>query len=433
MDDPAPTTQGGSSTAAAPSSTRRNPLTAPGKVGVRSKYAPKACQECRRRRAKCDGAKPACSRCIGRQLTCVYTTEDDGRGTAPKSYVRLLQARISLLEKILCLHSIDVDASAAQLMQQHTVPATTTSLAAGGSTAAFDQLCDAFEGTLSLDESQNFDQDGQARYFGPASGRLDFKTCNEPGDSPKEYSSPTADLYAQALGDQNGIDKELETHLLEQYFTWEQPWLQVVDEALFRESRDNNGRYFTPLLLNCILASGSRFSDRIEVRSDPNDPNTAGRLFLETAEVLLYFDLKRPSITTIQSLAVLGTVYHAFGQDAAGWLHSGMANRLVLDMGLNLDSSSLVASGRMTIEEAELRRQIYWSLYCVDKLAAGYTGRVCSMLDFQGAVGMPSVPAHSQQYDRRHVLYSVRPELLVSLHTGLIKLCHILEKILLNL
>lgn len=111
-------------------------------------------------------------------MTCVYTTEDDGRGTAPKSYVRVLQARISLLEKILWLHSIDVDASAAQLMKQNAVPATTTSLAAGGSTAAFDQLCDAFEGTLSLDESQNFDQDGQARYFGPTSGRLDFKTCN---------------------------------------------------------------------------------------------------------------------------------------------------------------------------------------------------------------------------------------------------------------
>lgn len=42
----------------------------------------------------------------------------------------------------------------------------------------FDQLCDAFEGTLSLDESQNLDQDGEARYFGPTSGRLDFKTCN---------------------------------------------------------------------------------------------------------------------------------------------------------------------------------------------------------------------------------------------------------------
>lgn len=129
-----------------------------------------------------------------------------------------------------------------------------------------------------------------------------------PRDLPTEYSPTCAEV--QILGHQSSVNEELEAHLLEQYFIWEQPWLQVVDEALFRESRENNGRYFTPLLLNCILASGSRFSDRVEVRSDPNDPNTAGRIFLEAAEVLLHFDLKRPSITTIQSLAVLGTVYH---------------------------------------------------------------------------------------------------------------------------
>ncbi|EXU98238.1 Zn(2)-Cys(6) zinc finger domain protein [Metarhizium robertsii] len=434
---PAPPTQGGSSETPS-SNTKRNSSPGAGKTGLRTKYVPRACQECRRRRAKCDGTKPTCSRCNARQIPCVYNTGDDGRGTAQKSYVRLLQGRIALLEKILWLHSIDIHASTAQLIQQNLVPATIASLTASGSTAALDELCDTFEGTLTLDESQNFDQDGEARYFGPASGRLDFKPLNDvPRDLPTEYSPTCAEV--QILGHQSSVNGELEAHLLEQYFIWEQPWLQVVDEALFRESRENNGRYFTPLLLNCILASGSRFSDRVEVRSDPNDPNTAGRIFLETAEVLLHFDLKRPTITSIQSLAVLGTVYHAFGQDAAGWLHSGMANRLVLDMGLNLDPGSLVASGRMTAEEAQLRRQVYWSLYCVDKLAAAYTGRVCSMLtdrymkDLQGAVGVPTMPTHTGRDNRRHALYSVDPRLLVSLHTDLIKLCQILEKILLNL
>lgn len=127
---------------------------------------------------QCDGTKPTCSRCNSRQIPCVYNTGDDGRGTAQKSYVRLLQGRIALLEKILWLHSIDIHASTAQLMQQNLVPATITSLTASGSTAALDELCDTFEGTLTLDESQNFDQDGEARYFGPASGRLDFKPLN---------------------------------------------------------------------------------------------------------------------------------------------------------------------------------------------------------------------------------------------------------------
>lgn len=57
-----------------------------------------------------------------------------------------------------------------------------------------------------------------------------------------------------------------------------------------------------------------------------------------------------------------------------------MANRLLYDLGLNIDPRVLPNSLYLTAEEAELRRQIYWSLYCVDKLVSGYTGCVCMML-----------------------------------------------------
>jgi hypothetical protein len=68
------------------------------------------------------------------------------------------------------------------------------------------------------------------------------------------------------------------------------------------------------------------------------------------------------------------------GSDAAGWLHQGMANRLALDMGLNMDPSVLSGAVALPGIEIELRRQIYWALYCHDKLSASYTGRVCTLL-----------------------------------------------------
>ncbi|RSL38251.1 hypothetical protein CEP53_015034 [Fusarium sp. AF-6] len=365
------------------SSNPRQNAAVPGKSGTRGRYAAKACQECRRRRAKCDGQKPACSRCSGRQLECVYTTEEDGRGMAPKAYVRQLQARIQILEEILRMYSIDIDASAAQLMQRDVVPHSSTT---DVSATALDQLCDAVEGALALDESMNFDQDGEARYFGTTSGRLAFRASDDlrnPPDaqdiSPREQSSPLMNLYDTTLGDQIIVNEELETHLLDLYFIWDNPWFPFVDEALFRDSKRSKGRYYSPLLLHCILACGSRYSDRTEARSDPEDANTAGRPFLDTIETLLHDELKRPNITTIQSLSVLSIVYFGSGQDAAGWLYSGMANRLVVDMGLHLDPDSLASSVRMTVEEAELRRQLYWALYCVDKTSAGYTGRVCAI------------------------------------------------------
>lgn len=105
------------------------------------------------------------------------------------------------------------------------------------------------------------------------------------------------------------ISTELEAHLLDLYFTWEQPWYQVVDESLFRESKANKGRHYDRLLMLCICGIASRYSDNVEVRADPNDPDSAGRFFLEAAESLLPSQLQRPGITTIQSLAILGTLY----------------------------------------------------------------------------------------------------------------------------
>lgn len=68
------------------------------------------------------------------------------------------------------------------------------------------------------------------------------------------------------------------------------------------------------------------------------------------------------------------------GADAAGWLYHGMAGRLCLDMGLNMDPAGFEETNMMSHREIQLRRQIYWTLYCHDKWASSYTGRICSML-----------------------------------------------------
>ena len=57
-----------------------------------------------------------------------------------------------------------------------------------------------------------------------------------------------------------------------------------------------------------------------------------------------------------------------------------MATRLALDMGFNMDPAVLASTVSLPAIEIELRRQIYWTLYCHDKLSASYTGRVCTLL-----------------------------------------------------
>ncbi|KAH6713724.1 putative C6 transcription factor [Leptodontidium sp. MPI-SDFR-AT-0119] len=381
----------------------------------------KACQECRKRRTKCDGRTPSCNRCSNRKVLCEYTSEADKRRPTPKAHVLMLEDRINLLEKALEFHSLDVEQS----------PGTFASSPYNRSKEV--------EGTLTVEASLNFDQDGEFRYFGPSSGRLQFQT------DPVETSGTGANIseknqLIKSVMKDNQVSTELKDHLLDLYFAWEQPWCWVVNERLFRESEKDGGRFCNPLLLNSILAIASRFTDRVEVRSDPSDPNTAGSLFFDNTQVLLHYDLKWPTITTIQSLSIMGTMYVAVGADAAGWLHQGMANRLAIDMGLNLDPMSMQRAATISEEEIQLRRQVYWALYCHDKLFASYTGRICTMLSFQGVVSLPKVDSSCQgredtwsfQTDDRFPLFTIRTS-FTSLQYSIVTLCQILEQILLKL
>lgn len=89
----------------------------------------------------------------------------------------MLRNRIELLERAMRSHGIDVNASIAQLTAQNeTPPQATDPCSTPGCSPSVDDLCMTFDGALTLDESLNFDQDGEVRYFGPTSGRLLFRS-----------------------------------------------------------------------------------------------------------------------------------------------------------------------------------------------------------------------------------------------------------------
>lgn len=347
----------------------------------------------------------------------------------------MLRSRIDLLERTLRAHSIDVDTSLARTFNaQGEDP--------GNHHLAHDHSEHSRElaGSLSSDALLNFDCDGEARYFGMTSGRLEFNTSPSndapdlplPGDSPKDAEQLRFSRFNHDTVDEKLVSNDVEDELIATYFKWEQPWAQVVDEHLFRSHRATKGRYFSSLLLNSILAIASRYSTRREIRSDPNDPKTAGIPFLEKAETLLHSELRWPSITTIQSLSILGVFYVAIGSDAAGWLHAGMAQRLALDMGLNIDHASTALSESHSLQEINLRRRIYWSIYCMDKLSAIYLGRVCTMLESQADVPLPCRDRSSVQSGNEPA--ADRPSILHDkLLWSLVGVCQIMEKILVAL
>lgn len=280
---------------------------------------------------KCDGSRPSCARCSSRSQVCRYASNEDGRKPASKAYVDLLRGRISTLEHTLQAHSINVDDSVAS------VPAGGSSSIEGrprGCSPSHGDVTDPGRlqisqigsgGTLSTEESLNYERDGEFRYFGPTSGRQHFRAAETTSDQdavnsqptglpnsekthPK-YQSPRVDLSnLMQTPDGPALQPALKHELVSLYFTWQNPWLNVVDESLYRQSSNTQGRYWSPLLENCILAMGSRFTENVAVRVDPEDCNSAGQLFHEKAEVLLFYDMKHPTLTTIQSLLIMSNL-----------------------------------------------------------------------------------------------------------------------------
>jgi hypothetical protein len=101
-----------------------------------------------------------------------------------------------------------------------------------------------------------------------------------------------------------------------------------------------NGPYFSKLLLNAIYFSVSKFSDRPEVYDDPSNQTTAGQCFIRRIKALLGEALDRSSIPTIQAMLLLSSSLFALGQQSAAWVYSGIAIRMIIDLGTSRSRQS---------------------------------------------------------------------------------------------
>lgn len=137
------------------------------------------------------------------------------------------------------------------------------------------------------------------------------------------------------------LDIDACTTLLEIYWTWQAPLHNYVYRRCkygafhnwatdfltkwlgFYRDLALGGPYFSPFLLNVILAHASR-------HTKDDDPKFAslerGRFFMQKARQLLLTEMEqeKPKICTIQGLLILGGRQCAIGKSSEGWLYTGM-------------------------------------------------------------------------------------------------------------
>lgn len=177
-----------------------------------------------------------------------------------------------------------------------------------------------------------------------------------------------------------GVPTELALHLLDLHWNRQHHTYLLTYRPVFMRELLEGGDYCTDFLLYSVFACSSKFSERIELRTDPNDPETMGRQFFDQCETIMARDavLGTSRIPTIIGLLMLGSTYNARGDTSKGWLYTGYAVRMVYDLGLHLDNNGpprTMSSTTTAPEELEIRRRVFWGAFICEKLQSIYLGR----------------------------------------------------------
>ena len=212
---------------------------------------------------------------------------------------------------------------------------------------------------------------GEVRYFG---SRSNFNLLQTAIMSRKSSKEMQVEGYNAALAQFQPLDTtpDLHNHLLDLYWTWQNPWQYFVSPALLTSSlvaKPNSvfGPFHSPLLLAAIYALASRYSDRPEVRTDPQDSNTAGDAYLAQVKIMLQYESEAPTTRTVQAVLLLSLCETARDKEALGFIYCGMATRMALNLGLHVDSSTCISEGLLTADEVKDRQVTWWGVYMLDK------------------------------------------------------------------
>ena len=170
--------------------------------------------------------------------------------------------------------------------------------------------------------------------------------------------------FAAGKLDFDGVDPELGMHLLSLHWNRQHHSFLITYRPAFMRDMACNGPYFSKILLNAIYFGASKFSSRPEVRRDPNDARTAGWLYRQRVKDLLGRALDRSEITTIQALLIMTSSLFALGDErSAAWLYAGSAFRMIIDLGLHVDAPMLFNAHRLSSEDIEIRRRVFWGAF----------------------------------------------------------------------
>ncbi|EIT82978.1 fungal-specific transcription factor domain-containing protein [Aspergillus flavus] len=344
-----------------------------------------SCEACRKRKVKCNGASPSCSRCAARGETCVYSL-------APTlSYTKQLEARVAQLED--ALSKLRSQQQSAAEVRKASTPSSTGEGRGSMSPSLRTRIKEEDESS-SADLAREFEglkveHDGRISFHGPTSlFQLPSGALNEAASTSRLAVQHEArkerlinNAWRERAFEQMATMPEPFQYLLDSHWCWIQPLFNFVYRPAFTRDMKINGPYYSDALLNAILSHSVRWC-----KSEPRighilDSFDGGAQFSHRAVSGLYDSLKvgHLGIPTIQTLLLLSAQECGRGNRSQAWLYSGMAFRMLEDLGISIDSRKYSDSAHLSDEDIEIRNRLFWSCYFWDKMVSLYFGRSPTM------------------------------------------------------
>ncbi|WAO92009.1 Fungal-trans domain-containing protein [Fusarium falciforme] len=201
------------------------------------------------------------------------------------------------------------------------------------------------------------------------------------------HSSPSlknlrvdGELAIKSAGLQWDSDPAYEAHLWECYLIWLNPLTSLVDRNLFDQDKENfmcsqESNFYSPALENAVLSTGAMHT----TRQNPSIMDDPCKFFASRAKVYLDLELQTPTIATLQALVLLCEYEAAQGRDSQGWIYSGIASRILSDLGLHSHWSSPDETESCGADISDIKARVFWSVVHLDTIWSSWCGRPQSL------------------------------------------------------
>ncbi|KIX01110.1 uncharacterized protein Z518_10176 [Rhinocladiella mackenziei CBS 650.93] len=361
----------------------------------------RACQECNRKKTKCDMRRPICGLCSRTGNTCHFPSKrkkPTARKPQPKVQSRRLSDSISKLVQVLEAASRgtgvpdgrrEISQSFLQDSLKGLLAEINTSQDHGA--ASHDSSLEIIHGAGSPPDGEDVDDegadvDGHSSVPSPLRESMDFNA--------KPTSPPTVS------GSDGEISCSMAVDLVNLFFDKVQPWLPILHRPRFQARYEHKLRvgghviqYLSvdeSLLFYSMFAMSARFSNHPKFATVPAEKR--GHEFAERARAVYSQarSLRAPTLMYLQGCILLAFYFYTSGPTHQGWILIGVCVRLAYDLGLSeIDDDDWTPISSVDSVEKEEMRRAWWLVWELDTFASTVSRKPFSIDRKRMCVALP--------------------------------------------